>query len=699
MKNGIKHRIIADESRYKSELIAFMLRSILSTLLLTGAVCLPIGATVSSLINRQLLFGDEDVTFVEVSPDARYISFLAPYKGIRNIWVKKIGDPYSAARPVSDERSRPVLGYFWSRDSKYLLYTQDHFGDENYNIFAIDPTAPPQHETGTPRTRNLTHSYSTHIKIYAFSNADPDIIYIGLNARDRAWHDLYRLNISTGQRVLIRLNTDRITSWVFDNRGRLRLGVRTDREGNTEILRLKPNNNKTSLLYSCNIMDRCAPLRFDHTNRHVYLLTNKGRNLLALALLDCATGGIKLVANDPRNRVDIEDALFSDVDDRLLASFYYDDYQRIKWTDHAFEKDCEWLARRLPRLEFTFPSHSSDNAMWIVDAHSDTEPGALYLFDRKNKSIVLEACTRDRIPRRDLAHMQAVHYKASDGLDIPAYLTLPNGISAKDLPLVVLPHGGPWDRDYWGYDALPQLLANRGYAVLQPNFRGSTGYGKSFLNAGNGEWGRKMQDDLVCGIKYLVGQGVVDPKRVAIVGVSYGGYAALAGVTFTPKLYAAAVAIAAPSDLVLLLNSLPKYWESQRRILYARMADPSSREGKSLLEAESPVHIANRIKTPLMLVQGARDPRVKKRNSDELVLALRDRGTPIEYLVAPDEGHGFVKPVNKLAMVAEMEKFLARYVGGREETFMSPAVAERLKEISVNPRNLVLDANSWNTTK
>jgi dienelactone hydrolase len=314
----------------------------------------------------------------------------------------------------------------------------------------------------------------------------------------------------------------------------------------------------------------------------------------------------------------------------------------------------------------------------------------MYLFDRKAKKLTLQYKLREKIDRAALAPMKPVYYKSSDGLEIPAYLTLPKGLPGKNLPVVIVPHGGPWGRDTWGYRGMTQFLANRGYGVLQMNFRASTGYGKKFLNAGNLQWGEKMQDDITWGVKYLVAQGIADPKRVAIMGGSYGGYATLAGVAFTPDVYAAAVAIVAPSNLITLLESIPPYWESVRVLFGKRMGDPATPEGKAQLQRQSPLNSAAKIKTPLMVVQGANDPRVNKRESDQIVIALRDRGFPVEYLVAPDEGHGFARPVNNMAMYAAAEKFLARYIDGRYQEGVTPEVSTRLKEITVDPKTVAL---------
>jgi dipeptidyl aminopeptidase/acylaminoacyl peptidase len=649
-------------------------------------------AELPPLIDRDAFFGEVKITAAQISPDGKYISFLKPYNGTRNIWVKKAGEPFSAAKPMSAETKRPVSAYFWSRDSKYLLYAQDQLGDENFNVYAVDPAAPPDKQTGVPPVRNISDAKGSRVMIYDLPRNEPDLIYIGINNRDKAWHDLYKLRISTGEKTLLRKNTDRIAGWFFDNSGTLRAALRTDQSGNTEILRV--DADRFTPIYSCNVFESCGPIHFDHANQKLYAITNKGENLdfMELAALDPATGNMTHVENDPEKRVDIQAALFSDVDDRLLATIYEDDKQRIYWKDKAYEADYNWLKQKLPNREITFTSHTKDENVWIISAHADIEPGEVYLFDRRAKKMELQYRLRDDIPRDALAEQKSIRYKSSDGLEIPAYLTLPKGIPAKDLPLVVFPHGGPWARDEWGYDTFPQFLANRGYAVLQPNFRGSTGYGKKFLNAGNGEWGRKMQDDLTWGVKYLVAQGIVNQARVGIAGGSYGGYATLAGVAFTPNVYSAAVAIVPPSDLVFLLHSIPPYWEAGRKLMYARMADPDTPEGKKILEAESPVNAASNIKTPLMVVQGANDPRVNKRNSDEIVIAVRDHHVPVEYLVAPDEGHGFARPINNLAMVAAMEKFMAKYLDARCQESMPTNVADRLKEITVDPTSVALAA-------
>lgn len=639
------------------------------------------------LIDRAAFFGEVQIAAAQISPDGQWISFLKPYKGTRNIWVKKAGEPFSAARPLSAEATRPIRQYFWSRDSKFVLYAQDAGGDENFNVYAIDPRAAADAKTGVPPTRALTNLKGVRTMIYATPKAKPDVLYIGLNDRDPQWHDLYELKISTGEKTLVKKNTERIAGWDFDHTGTLRLAERTTQAGDTEILRVDADGFK--MIYGCGVLDQCGVADFDAKNEQVYLITNKGDlDLTELDVMDPATGKLTKVESDPEGRVDLQGLELSEADYHVLYTEYEGDRLRRYFKDKAFEKEFDWLEAKLPGKEIGFGARSNDENVWIVNAVSDTEPGETYVWNRKAKTLELQYRIREEIPRAALSEMKPYHFKSSDGLEIPAYLTLPKGLPTKNLPLIVFPHGGPWGRDEWGYDTYTQFLANRGYAVLQPNFRASTGYGKKFLNAGNGEWGRKMQDDLTWGVKALIADGTVDPKRVGIFGGSYGGYATLAGVAFTPDVYAAAVAYVAPSSLITLLDAIPPYWEAGRKQMYTRMADPTTPEGKALLVAESPLTKAKDIVTPLMVVQGKNDPRVNIRESNQIVAAVRDNGKPVEYLVAPDEGHGFARPINNLALVTAMEAFLAKHLGGRYQADAPADVVERLKVLTVDPKTV-----------
>jgi dipeptidyl aminopeptidase/acylaminoacyl peptidase len=648
------------------------------------------GGAQPPLIDRELFFGDPEISGAQISPDGKFIAFVKPFKGTRNVWVKRTEDPFSAAKPITADKSRPVTNYFWSRDGKYILFVQDKAGDENYLVYAVNPAENPAAGEDVPTARNLTDAKGVRAAIYAVPRSEPDVIYVGLNDRDKAWHDLYKVKISTGERTLLRQNTERLTSWVFDLKDQLRLATRSAENGDTEVLSV--SDKGFTKVYSCNVFENCGPVQYHKDGQRVYFLTNKGAStdLTQLILFNPSTGKEELVESDPLKRVDFGNTVFSEVSDELIATSYDDERERVYWKDKSFEADYKLLQSKLPGKEIAFANSTKDERLWLITAFSDTEPGERHLFDRQTKKLTLQYRVREKLAREAMAPMKAVRYKSSDGLEIPAYLTLPKGVNPKNLPAIVVPHGGPWGRDSWGYNAFAQFLANRGYAVLMPNFRASTGYGKKFLDAGNKEWGQKMQDDVTWGAKYLIAEGIADPKRVGIMGGSYGGYATLAGVTFTPDTYAAAVSIVGPSNLITLLDSIPPYWEAGRKVFYERMGDPNTPEGKAQLLRQSPLTHADKIKTPLLVVQGANDPRVNKRESDQIVIALRDRGFPVEYMVAPDEGHGFARPVNNMAMFATAEKFLAKHLGGRYQESSTPEVATRLKEITVDVKTVTL---------
>jgi dipeptidyl aminopeptidase/acylaminoacyl peptidase len=638
------------------------------------------------LIDRELFFDAPAIAGGQLSPDGKYMSFLKKYKGTMNVWVKDASAPFESAHALTADTLRPVRNYFWSRDGKYILYVQDKGGDENFNVYVVNPSEKPAAGQDIPTNRALTDYKGVRTFIYAVPKSDPDALYIGLNDRDKKWHDLYKLKISTGEKTLLRQNSDkdRITGWIFDWSDKLRLATRANEDGSNDLLRV--DEKELIPIYHTGPFEDCDPYAFDKDNKQFYIATNKGddRDLKQLVLLDPVSMKETFVEKDPTNKVDFGGAHFSDVTKSIINTSYTDEKERLYWKDKQFEADYKIIEKQLPDLLINFTSSTADEDLWLLNAYSDTDPGATYLFDRKTKKVTFEYRPRPDLPIKSLAPMKAIKYKSSDGLEIPAYLVLPKGVPAKNLPMVAFPHGGPWGRDYWGYNSFAQFLANRGYAVLLPNFRASTGYGKKFLDAGNKQWGDKMQDDITWGVKYLISEGIVDAKHVGIMGGSYGGYATLAGVTFTPDLYAAAVSIVGPSNLITLLNSIPPYWESIRKLFYLRMGDPTTDEGKKQLERQSPLNSADKIKTPLLVAQGANDPRVNKAESEQIVNALRKRNFAVEYILAPDEGHGFARPVNNMAMLAEAEKFLASYLGGRYQETMTPEVEKRLGEIKVD---------------
>ena len=651
---------------------------------------MPPVTTVPPLIDRELFFGNPEITGATLSPDGKYVAFVKPWNGTLNVWVKEQSQAFESARLLTAETKRPVTDYMWTRDGKFVVYVKDKDGDENFNAYAVDPAAPPSEGSAAPAARDLTGLEGVQVHLYSAPKKQPDIIYIGLNDRDAAWHDLYRLQISTGERTLLRSNTERVAGWFFDLDGNLRMAFRVADNGDQEVLRVDPD--RMTVVRSCNVFEHCAAMRFHPDGRRVYMESNKGDevDLTRLELFDPATGELEVVESDPLNRVDFDTAEFSEETDELIYTVYQDDKLRRYFRDPEFERDFRYVEQQFPDKEIGFDSRTSDDRIWMITADSDNEPGVTYIFNRNTRSLEIQFRIREKLPREALAGMKPIRYRSSDGLEIPAYLMLPLGVAPEKLPLLAVPHGGPWHRDEWGYNSLAQFFANRGYAVLMPNFRGSTGFGKRFLNAGNGAWGREMQDDITWGVKYLVDEGIADGKRVGIIGGSYGGYAALAGVAFTPNLYAAAVDIVGPSNLNTMLDSIPPYWEAGRKMLYARMADPTTPEGKQWLDERSPLFSADRIRTPLLVVQGANDPRVRRAEAEQIVIALRDRGFNVEYILASDEGHGFARPVNNMAMFMAAEKFLATHLGGRYQPDGTPEVVARLAEITVDPATVVL---------
>lgn len=637
------------------------------------------------LIDRNLFFGNPAISGGQLSPDGKWISFMKQYEGIMNVWVKRFDEPFDAAKPLTNSK-RPLYGYSWSEDGKYILYVKDKDGDENINIFAVDPSGAAA-EDGVPVSRNITEKKDVRAQIINVSEKNADLIFVGLNDRDKAWHDLYSLKISTGELTLLYENTERITSYEFDWDDNLRLLSKTDEKGNTIISRLDANQQLTPI-YEYSVNEQAGISGWNEDNSKFYLVTNKGSlNLMTLYLMDPLTKEMTLVEKDPLNRVDFGGLTMNKNTRKPISTSYTDDKTRLYFKDKTFGKIFKTLSKKFPGREVYFQSNTKDLSKILFSVGGDKYVSESYLYDAKTKAITFQYTTRPDLKEIEssLAKMQPIRYKSSDGLEIPAYLTLPVGKSAKNLPVVVLVHGGPkGPRDYWGYNSQAQFLANRGYAVLQPNFRASGGFGKSFLNAGDLQWGKLMQDDITWGVKHLINEGIADKDKVVIMGGSYGGYATLAGLAFTPELYAAGVDIVGPSNIFTLLESIPAYWEAGRAFLYGMVGDPNTEEGKKLIQAASPLFSADKINKPLLIIQGANDPRVKQAEADQIVIALRDKGKEVSYILADDEGHGFAKPVNRMAMFAEIERFLAGILGGRYQKDMPEDVAARLKEMTVD---------------
>lgn len=643
-------------------------------------------------LDRELFFGNPEISGGQLSPDGQWISFLKEYEGIMNIWVKKFDEPFEKAVPLTNSK-RPLRGYFWTYDGKYIVYVKDENGDENMNIFAVNPMAKA--EAGqVPASKNLTPMKEVTAQINLVSKKNPDILMVSINDRDKAWHDLYQLQISTGELSKIYENKDRITGYDFDWDEKLRVVTKTDEAGNTTMFR-KEGETLTAF-YDYTVTEQAYIINWTPDNKLAYLVTNKGDlNLSTLYTIDPATKTATKLESDPKNRVDFGNAYFSDLTRELIYTSYTDDKDAFLWRNKVWEDTYKFLQSKFPGREISFPSLTSDEKKLLVTVSGDKYAAEVYFFNRDTKELILQYVPRPALKKveQHLAEMKPVRYKSSDGTEISGYLTLPVGKSAKNLPVVIFVHGGPkGPRDYWGYNPNAQFLANRGYAVLQPNFRASGGYGKKFQNAGDLQWGKLMQDDITWGVKYLISQGIANKDKVAIMGGSYGGYATLAGLAFTPDLYACGVDIVGPSNLFTLLESVPAYWEAARASLYGMVGDPNTDAGKKLMHDASPLFSADKIVKPLLIIQGANDPRVKKAEADQIVIALRDKGKKVSYLLADDEGHGFRKPVNNMAMYAETERFLAGILGGTYQKEMPQDVAERLLQLKVDISKVTYEA-------
>ncbi len=634
------------------------------------------------LLNRELFFGNPQISGGQLSPDGKTISFMKAYDGIMNIWVKGFDEPFENARPITDSK-RPSYGYVWTEDGKYILYIKDNDGDEKMKIWAVDPAQAADGKI--PESRNLTPMDKVTAQIMHRSRNQPDLLWVGLNGRDEAWHDLYLLKVSTGELTLLYENNDRITGYEFDWDDRLRLVSRTEENGTTVLLR--KDEDGLVPIYDTSVDEGFNVAGWDRENKNFYLETNKGElDLTTLYLMNPETKKLTLLESDPENRVDFGGLSIDQNTRQIISSSYTDDQTRYYWKNKVWEDNYNFLKSKFPGREVDFSSSTLDYSKFLISVTGDKYAAESWFFDATTRDLIHQYTPRPELKEVEqyLAPMLPVRYKSSDGLEIPGYLTIPAGAQPKNLPLVVLVHGGPkGPRDHWGFDAEAQFLANRGYAVLQPNFRASGGYGKAFLNAGDLQWGKLMQDDITWGVRYLIDQGIADKDRVCIMGGSYGGYATLAGLAFTPELYACGVDIVGPSNIFTLLDSVPPYWEPARAFLYAMTGDPRTEEGRERIRESSPLFSADKIIRPLLIIQGANDPRVKQAEADQIVIALRDRGHDVSYLLAGDEGHGFAKPVNRMAMYAEVERFLSEKLGGRYQSDMPDNVAQRLNELKV----------------
>lgn len=616
----------------------------------------------ATLIPREILFGNPDRTFVQLSPDGKQLAFLAPVNGVLNVWVGPVDD-FNAAKPVTQEKVRGIRNYNWAYTNAHILYIQDQGGDENWHMYAVDLKAKNA-------VKDLTPVEKAQARLTGLSSNIPDEVLVGLNDRSPSVHDVLRINIKTGERKLVFKNEGGYSSVVADDDFQVRLGMRNVKEGGQEFIDLTAKADAPAYLkipHEDSLTTNA--LGFDHSGKNFYLIDSRTRNTAALFKWDFKTKKATLVAED--KRVDMDDILTHPKTGEVQAVAA--NYERVKWQvlDKSLQPDFDYLAKVMD-AEFSITSRSLDDKRWTVVYRVSDGPARYYRYDRGKKPEAKFMFTGLKaLEGLPLSKMQSRVLKSRDGLELVSYLTLPkasdpdgDGKPDKALPLVLLVHGGPWGRDQWGYNSTHQWLANRGYAVLAVNFRGSTGFGKSFVNAADKEWAAKMHDDLLDAVNWAVKENIADPAKVAIMGGSYGGYATLVGLTFTPDTFACGVDIVGPSRLRTLLESVPEYWKPMIEEFTRRIGDHRTEEGRKFLDSRSPLTFVEKIKKPLLIGQGANDPRVKRAEADQIVKAMQDKHIPVTYVLYSDEGHGFARPENRMSFNAVTETFLAQCLGG-----------------------------------
>src|SRR5262245_20430491 len=617
------------------------------------------------LIPREQFFGNPEKARARLSPDGKRLAYVAPVEGVLNVWVSPDDDP-AKAKPVTFDKHRGIFSYSWAYTSKHILYTQDKNGDEDDHVYAVN--------LDTGEIKDLTPIAKIAAEIDSTSEKFPEEILVGINDRgERQFHDLYRVNITTGERKLLQENPG-YAGFLTDDDYRVRFALNITPDAGQELL--KPTKDgKWEPMIKIGPLDAMTtnPAGFDKTGEHLYFIDSRERNTAALTSIDLKTGKQTLIAEDAR--ADISGALTHPTEKNVQAVSFT--FTRTEWKvlDKSIQADLDFL-KSVTDVEIHITGRTLDDKRWTVAYVMDNGPVRFYIYDRQpRKKVTFLFTSQPELEKLPLVKMHPQVIKSRDGLNLVSYLTLPkwsdpdgDGRPNQPLPLVLNVHGGPWARDEWGYDPEHQLLANRGYAVLAVNYRGSTGFGKEFINKAQRQWAGAMHEDLVDAVNWAVEQKIAVKDKVGIMGGSYGGYATLVGLTFTPDVFACGVDIVGPSSLITLLENAPPYWAPFMPVMKLLVGDWTTEEGRKLLESRSPLFFVDKIKKPLLIGQGANDPRVKQAEADQIVKAMNAKHIPVTYVLVHDEGHGFARPENRFAFYAITEAFLAKNLGGRYET-------------------------------
>jgi len=627
-----------------------LVKSLAAAVAVAAAALAPVPAlsAPAKTIPMRDFFRNPEQAAHQISPDGKYLSWLAPWERRLNVYVRPFAG--GEAKRVTAETARDLAGYGWKGER--IIYAKDFGGDENFHVVSVDLSGGD--------LKDLTPGEKVKANVVDILEDDPDHVILSHNRRDARVFDVFRVNVKTGEEKLIAQNPGNITGWMTDHDGKLRVALTTDGVNQSLLYREREEDPFKSIL-TTNFRETLFPLLFTFDNKRLYVASNRGRDKAAFFVFDPATAKETELVFE-HSDVDVSQLGWSRKRKVLTTANYTTWKDERKFLDKETEAMFAAVQAKLPGYEISFVSRNKAEDKYIVATTSDRTRGKRYVFDKATGKLDFLADISPWLPEQELAEMKPVKYTSRDGLTIHGYLTLPRGVAVKNLPVVVNPHGGPWYRDSWRFNPEVQFLANRGYAVFQMNFRGSTGYGRKFWEASFKQWGRTMQDDVTDGVQWLVKEGIADPKRVAIYGGSYGGYATLAGLAFTPDLYAAGVDYVGVSNLLTFLKAIPPYWKPYLEMFQEMVGHMEKDE--ALLRAASPVFHADRIKAPLLIAQGAKDPRVVKSESDQMVEAMRKRGVEVEYLVKDNEGHGFRNEENRFEFYEAMERFLKKHIGG-----------------------------------